>query len=110
MDTGRGGGSGDSGADDEHGVRRWRRRRARGEEVAPATGAGRGSAGAALATGAGRGRDGRWRRRRLKESRPARLLGGEFAPVEGDAMRDELVVMMGLARELTAMQRARAMT
>uniref|UniRef100_A0A0E0PMH2 Uncharacterized protein n=1 Tax=Oryza rufipogon TaxID=4529 RepID=A0A0E0PMH2_ORYRU len=32
------------------------------------------------------------------------------APVEGDAMGDELVVMMGLARELTAMQRARAMT
>jgi hypothetical protein len=32
------------------------------------------------------------------------------APVEGDAMGDELVVMMGLARELTATQRARAMT
>uniref|UniRef100_A0A0E0NU38 Uncharacterized protein n=1 Tax=Oryza rufipogon TaxID=4529 RepID=A0A0E0NU38_ORYRU len=32
------------------------------------------------------------------------------APVEGDAMGDELVVMIGLARELTAMQRARAMT
>nr|ABF95561.1 hypothetical protein LOC_Os03g19620 [Oryza sativa Japonica Group] len=32
------------------------------------------------------------------------------APVEGDAMGDELVVMIGLARELTATQRARAMT
>uniref|UniRef100_A0A0E0NMC7 Uncharacterized protein n=1 Tax=Oryza rufipogon TaxID=4529 RepID=A0A0E0NMC7_ORYRU len=32
------------------------------------------------------------------------------ALVEGDATGDELVVMMGLARELTATQRARAMT
>jgi hypothetical protein len=32
------------------------------------------------------------------------------ALVEGDATGDELVAMMGLARELTATQRARAMT
>ncbi len=32
------------------------------------------------------------------------------ALVEGDSTGDELVAMMGLARELTATQRARAMT
>uniref|UniRef100_A0A0D3F606 Uncharacterized protein n=1 Tax=Oryza barthii TaxID=65489 RepID=A0A0D3F606_9ORYZ len=32
------------------------------------------------------------------------------ALIEGDATGDELVAMMGLARELTATQRARAMT
>uniref|UniRef100_A0A0D3FBQ5 Uncharacterized protein n=1 Tax=Oryza barthii TaxID=65489 RepID=A0A0D3FBQ5_9ORYZ len=46
----------------------------------------------------------------LDSERPTNNSSFISALVEGDATGDELVVMMGLARELMATQRARAMT